>query len=89
MVTEKYGPITIISLNRPAARNAITKSMATKLTEAILMFENDDSATVGVLHGAGGNFSAGHDMDELREDVNDPSLFLGDDGLAVGYIETP
>lgn len=57
--------------------------MANKLSDAILTFENDETANVGILHGIGGNFSSGHDLDELREDANDPSRFLGDDGFAV------
>lgn len=83
VVSEKYGSVTIISLNRPQNKNAITKEMASRLTEAIHLFEDDPSAHIGILHGMGGNFSAGHDLDELREDVQVPSRFLNDDGLVV------
>lgn len=83
IAAEKYGSITIISLNRPKHKNAITKDMATKLTEAIETFENDDTSNVGILQGVGGNFSAGLDLDELREDIQRPERFVGDDGFAV------
>lgn len=83
VVSEKYGSITVISLNRPKQLNAISKAMAAKLSDAILTFENDETASVGILHGVGGNFSCGHDLEELREDVNDAARFLGDDGFAV------
>lgn len=83
IVAEKYGSITIISLNRPAHKNAITKDMAAKLTEAIETFENDDTSNVGILQGVGGNFSAGLDLDELKEDIQRPERFVGADGFAV------
>lgn len=83
IVSEKYGSVTIISLNRPKHKNAITNAMASKLTDAILTFEADGTAHVGILNGVGGNFSSGHDLDELRESVNDPGRFLGDEGFAV------
>lgn len=57
--------------------------MATKLTEAIETFENDNTANVGILHGVGGNFSVGLDLDELRDDVKNPERFVEDDGFAV------
>lgn len=83
IVSEKYGPVTIISLNRPKHKNAITNVMANKLTDAILTFETDENASVAILNGVGGNFSSGLDLDELRENVNDTGRFLGDDGVAV------
>lgn len=82
IVTDKYGAITIISLNRPEEKNIINRRMAAKLTEAITNFENDVSAKIGILHGIGGNFSAGYDLNELMKDAKEPATFL-DNGLAV------
>lgn len=86
IITEKYGAITIISLNRPEEQNIITREMATKLTEAITTFENDGSASIGILHGVGGNFSAGFDLNELSADLKEPAKFLTDDGFAVLFV---
>lgn len=59
---ERYGDLTIIGLNRTQKRNAINQPMSLKICEAITNFENDDTSTVGVLHGLGGSFSSGYDI---------------------------
>lgn len=68
---EKIGSVTTIGINRPQKRNCINAATANKLSRAILEFEDDDSAFVGVLHGIGGNFCAGYDLEELSGfDIN-------------------
>ena len=64
---EKLGPVTTIGINRPHKRNCVNKITANKLSEAVSQFENDNSALVGVLHGIGGNFCAGYDLEELSK----------------------
>lgn len=86
VLTEKYGDVTIISLNRPKHRNAITRQMASKISEAISAFENDQTASVGVLHGTGGNFSAGHDLNDLVLEVKNPEKFLKTEGCVVNIF---
>ena len=56
------GPVRILVIDRPAARNAIDPPTARALREAIADFEADASAHVLVLTGAGGNFCAGADL---------------------------
>jgi enoyl-CoA hydratase/carnithine racemase len=71
ILVEKLGSVTTIGINRPQKRNCINMAIANKLSRAILEFEEDDSALVGVLHGIGGNFCAGYDLEELSEfDIN-------------------
>ncbi|KAJ9584142.1 hypothetical protein L9F63_021507 [Diploptera punctata] len=73
ILVEKLGPITTIGINRPNKRNCVNRKTAKQLSEAISQFENDDSALVAVLHGIGGNFCAGYDLEELStfdKDVN-------------------
>lgn len=65
ILVDKLGSVTTIGINRPQKRNCINQATATKLSQAILEFEEDDSALVGVLHGIGGNFCAGYDLEEL------------------------
>lgn len=65
ILVEKLGPITTIGINRPQKRNCVNKVTAEKLSKAILEFEEDDAALVGVLHGIGGNFCAGYDLEEV------------------------
>jgi enoyl-CoA hydratase len=54
--------VTIISLDRPEVRNAVDPEHATLLAAAFSAFDADDHASVAVLHGRGGNFSAGADL---------------------------
>ena len=56
-----------ISLNRASKRNCVNKETAEKLYEAFEDFENDSDVNVAILHGIGGNFCAGYDLDELAK----------------------
>ncbi|NGO53733.1 enoyl-CoA hydratase-related protein [Allomesorhizobium camelthorni] len=51
-----------ICLNRPEQRNAIDTRMALALREAVTAFEDDASARVAILGGAGPVFCAGMDL---------------------------
>lgn len=62
VIVEKRGAITVVSLNREAARNAVDGATAKLLAEAFYAFEEDDSAAVAVFHGQHGNFCAGADL---------------------------
>ena len=59
---EARGPVALITLQRPAQRNAVHRPMADALRSAFERFEADDSLRVAVLHGAGGHFCAGADL---------------------------
>lgn len=56
--------ITTIGINRPEKRNCVNHETALKLEEAFKQFEEDDSSSVAVLYGKGGNFCAGYDLGE-------------------------
>ncbi|MDB5777793.1 MAG: Enoyl-CoA hydratase [Polaromonas sp.] len=60
---EKDGPVATITLNRPAARNALTPEMLCRLADAFLDFRDDDRLRVAILTGAGElAFCAGGDL---------------------------
>ncbi len=56
------GPVTIVTIDRPAVRNAVDGPTASALADAFRAFEADDLARVAVLCGAGGTFCAGADL---------------------------
>jgi enoyl-CoA hydratase len=56
------GPVTTVTLDRPAVRNAVDAAHAAALTEAFTAFDADPDAAVAVLYGAGGTFCAGADL---------------------------
>ena len=56
------GAVTIVTINRPEARNAVDNATADALAEAFRAFEADDARHVAILTGAGGYFCAGADL---------------------------
>ncbi len=59
---EIEGPVVVITLNRPAARNAVDRDTADELAESFRRFDADPALSVAVLTGAGGTFCAGADL---------------------------
>lgn len=55
----------VITLDRPAARNAITADMASRIETYWDRIEADDSLWVGVITGAGPVFCAGADLKQM------------------------
>lgn len=62
VLVEKDGPVTIVSINRPEARNAVDRATADALGAAFKAFDEDENANVAVLCGNGGHFCAGADL---------------------------
>ncbi len=56
------GPVRVVAIDRPEARNAVDRETAAALLEAFTAFDQDDSASVAVLTGTGGYFCAGADL---------------------------
>ena len=59
---EHLPQVTVVTLDRPAVRNAVDADTARALHEAFLAFERDAQALVAVFHGAHGHFCAGWDL---------------------------
>lgn len=62
VLVEKRDEITLISLNREQARNAVDRPTAEALADAFHAFEEDDAAKVAVFYGQHGTFCAGADL---------------------------
>ncbi len=62
VTTQTRGPVRIVTLDRPHARNAVDRATAEALAEAFRAFDADDSVSVAVLTGANGTFCAGADL---------------------------
>jgi enoyl-CoA hydratase/carnithine racemase len=58
--------VATLTMNRPAARNALTIGLMEALEAAIAAIAGDPSIKVVVLAGAGPAFCAGHDLREMR-----------------------
>ncbi len=59
---ERAGEAFVVTIDRPAARNAVDGPTAARLAEAFREFTEDDALAVLVLTGAGGTFCAGADL---------------------------
>ncbi len=59
---EHRGRVTVVTIARPEARNAVDRATAAELADAFRAFDADDAHDVAVLTGAGGTFCAGADL---------------------------
>ena len=82
---ELEGKLLVITLCRPAVRNAIDRATSQALADAMDRLDSDDTVTVGILTGEGGHFCSGMD---LKAFVKGERIELPGRGLG-GIIETP
>ncbi len=59
---EREKPVSVVTVDRPARRNAVDGPAAAALASAFREFDGDEAASVAVLTGAGGAFCAGADL---------------------------
>jgi 2-(1,2-epoxy-1,2-dihydrophenyl)acetyl-CoA isomerase len=69
------GGVAVITMNRPARRNAFSQAMVSALGAVLAQVETDDEVGCVVLTGAGGAFCAGGDVKSMAAA---PSADLGD-----------
>lgn len=82
---ERYGAVLVITIDRPAVRNAIDRVTSEALARAMDELDADDRLAVGILTGAGGNFCTGMD---LKAFLRGERVELPGRGLA-GMVQTP
>lgn len=64
LLTERRGPVLVITINRPEAKNAVNSAVAQAMNEAMDTLDGTDELFTGVITGAGGAFCAGADLKE-------------------------
>ena len=88
MTYQRRGRVGYITLNRPQALNAVNDQFEPDLQDALLEFDTDEEAWVGIIHGAGRSFCAGADIKQRfanmtpqqearRARGNSPESYLG------------
>ena len=75
-----------IILNRPERRNALNTGMVTELMDSLALADADDRIRVVALSGAGPDFCAGADLEEIREAVDQGILASLVDAEALGEL---
>ena len=68
LLFEKAGGVATLTLNRPAARNALTTDLFVELERVLVEVEADDAVRAIVLTGAGRGFSAGADLKPVAKE---------------------
>lgn len=62
VLTERRDGVLVVTINRPAQKNALNAAVAEGVAAAVDELEGSDDLRVGVLTGAGGTFSSGMDL---------------------------
>lgn len=75
---ERDGAVFIVTIDRPARRNAIDAPVASALAEAFRAFDTDAQLAVAILTGAGGTFCSGFDLTALFDEQR--NLRVTEDG---------
>jgi enoyl-CoA hydratase len=78
VLVERSGPVTTVSINRPAVRNAVDGPTAAALADAFRAFEADPDASVAVLTGSGDTFCAGADLKAVGTERSNRTEDTGD-----------
>src|SRR6202451_1596675 len=65
LLREMAGPVAVLTLNRPAARNSLSEGLIAELDAALRQMHDDANVRAVVIAANGPAFSAGHDMKEL------------------------
>ncbi|MBC2669542.1 enoyl-CoA hydratase-related protein [Novosphingobium piscinae] len=78
ILVETFGAVTLITINRPKALNALNSQVCAELVRAFATFEADEAQGCAVLTGSGDKaFAAGADIKEMA-DKRAAEFFLAD-----------
>ena len=85
---ELHGHVAVLTINRPAARNAVNTEVAQGIEAGIDKLEADDEAWVGIITGAktekGYIFCAGADLKQMSVD---PAGMMTERGGFAGFVQ--
>jgi len=86
---DRAGGVCVVTLNRPAARNSLSRAMLQALEDMLADIAADTTCRVVVLAGAGTVFCAGHDLREItahRADADGGRGFYADAMAACARV---
>jgi enoyl-CoA hydratase/carnithine racemase len=71
LLREDRGPVALLTLDRPEARNCLSEDMIASLQAALAETGSSEAVRAIVISGSGSAFSSGHDLKELSAHRND------------------
>jgi enoyl-CoA hydratase len=74
VIVEQEGHVLVVTLNRPAKKNAVNSEVMCRLYDAWVRLDAEEELRVGILTGRGDTFCAGMDLSEIgkmRSGVSD------------------
>src|SRR5947209_13600100 len=80
IITERRGTTFVVTINRPAVRNALDGPAASTLARAFRAFDSDETLAVAVLTGSGGTFCSGFDLKAVADGTRTPQVSEEGDG---------
>ena len=87
ILVEQKGAVTLITLNRPQALNALNSQVLAELIDAFGAFDADDSQRCAILTGSEKAFAAGADIKEMQSqsfaDMYGGNFFAGYDRVTA------
>ncbi|MEJ2482517.1 MAG: enoyl-CoA hydratase-related protein [Gemmatimonadota bacterium] len=75
-----------IILDRPGRRNALNRSLVEELKDSLALADADERIRVAAISGAGPDFCAGADLEEVRDAVEEGVLASLEDAEALGEL---
>jgi enoyl-CoA hydratase len=89
VLAEVDGPVAVVTINRPAARNAVNEAVASGMAAALDEFDTRPDIQVIVVTGAGGTFCAGMDLKGFLTGENPAAGGRGFGGIVARPPATP
>lgn len=88
VIREDIGPIAILRLNRPAARNALSRALVSQLGDLVASMEAEPALRGLIVTGEGSTFCAGMDLKESSQDTatNASERLAVDDTKAIADL---
>lgn len=75
ILVETTDGVLCLTFNRPEKKNALNRDMYRALIAALAAAERDDAIRAVVFAGAGDDFTAGNDLADFRDDLDDLEAF--------------
>lgn len=74
VLIDRDGDVATLTLNRPAALNAMTPELMTALHDRLMAIADDGAARAVLLTGAGEGFCSGQDLRQTGDDLFSPTI---------------